>query len=202
MPLFSRACASSSPVRRSLSVRLLSSLRLTLLAAAATSVVLAQDPNAGGRRRGGNADDANNGGRNFNPADMQARMLTAMRERLEVPDDDEWKLISERITKVMELRRTSAGALGGGGMMFGRGGPQGGGDTSGRGGRGGNNPEAAALTAALRDKLPDAEIKSRLDRMREARKDSEAKLAKAQEDLRAVLSIRQEAMAVIAGLLP
>jgi hypothetical protein len=34
------------------------------------------------------------------------------------------------------------------------------------------------------------------------RKDSEVKLAKAQEDLRAVLTVRQEAVAVMAGLLP
>lgn len=60
----------------------------------------------------------------------------------------------------------------------------------------------AALSTAVRDKLPDAEIKSRLDRLRETRKDSEAKLTKAQEELRAVLSVRQEAVAVVFGLLP
>jgi hypothetical protein len=142
---------------------------------------------------------------------MQARMLTGMRDRLEVPDDEEWKLISERLSKVMELRRsTMTGGFGGG--FTGRGGPGGpggdrggGGDQSGRsrGTRGtGGNTEVAALGAAVRDKLPDAEIKSRLDRVREVRKDNEAKLAKAQEDLRAVLSVRQEAMAVMFGLLP
>jgi hypothetical protein len=59
-----------------------------------------------------------------------------------------------------------------------------------------------ALGEAIRDKLPDAEIKSRLDRVREVRKASEAKLAKAQDELRAVLSVRQEAVAVMFGLLP
>jgi hypothetical protein len=59
-----------------------------------------------------------------------------------------------------------------------------------------------ALASALRDKLPDAEIKSRLDRLRDQRKESEAKLARAQEELRAVLTMRQEAMAVMAGMLP
>jgi hypothetical protein len=43
---------------------------------------------------------------------------------------------------------------------------------------------------------------SRLDRLREVRKQNEAKLTKAQEDLRAVLSLRQEAIAVMFGLLP
>jgi hypothetical protein len=50
--------------------------------------------------------------------------------------------------------------------------------------------------------MPDAEIKLRLDRVRETRKANEAKLSKAQEDLRAVLSVRQEAVAVVFGLLP
>jgi hypothetical protein len=38
--------------------------------------------------------------------------------------------------------------------------------------------------------------------VRELRKENEAKLSKAQEDLRAVLSVRQEAVAVVFGLLP
>ena len=134
-------------------------------------------------------------------------MLAAARERLEVTDDAEWKVISDRVMKVMELRRATMS--GGVGMFGGRGGPPGGdrgssgGDSNaGRGFRGGGSPELAALSSAVNDKLPDAEIKSRLDRLRESRKDSEAKLAQAQDDLRAVLSVRQEAMAVVFGLLP
>jgi chaperonin cofactor prefoldin len=52
------------------------------------------------------------------------------------------------------------------------------------------------------DKLPDAEIKSRLTRLRDSRKTNEEKLQKVQEELRAVLTVRQEAVAVMAGLLP
>ena len=136
---------------------------------------------------------------------MQARMLAGLRERFEVTDDEEWKLISERLTKVMELRRnTASSAFGGMGALAGRGAPQGGDSGRSRGGptRTGGNTEMTALTTAVRDKLPDAEIKSRLDRVREVRKENEAKLAKAQEELRAVLSVRQEAFAVVAGLLP
>jgi len=139
---------------------------------------------------------------------MQARMLSGLRERMDVKDDEEWKLIAERITKVAELRRS---APGGPGMMMmmgrgpGGGGPGGPGREEGGGGRGGFRPgggsaEMTALASALRDKLPDAEIKSRLDRVRDQRKDNEAKLARAQDELRAVLTVRQEAMAVMAGL--
>ena len=177
-------------------------LGFAALVFSASTTLLAQAPDSpDARRRGGGGDRGN-----FNPQDMQARMLAAVRERLEVTDDEEWKVISERIAKVSELRRSTGGGFGG--MMGGRGGPPGGGDrSSGKGGdrtsgRGGNSPELAALAAAVRDKLPDAEIKSRLERLREKRREGEAALAKAQEELRAVLTIRQEAVAVMFGLLP
>jgi len=156
------------------------------------------DPNAR-RRRGQNGDTngaANAGRGNFDPAAMMERL----RDQFGVTDDAEWALISERLTKVSELRRSSIG-----GGAFGRGGPPGGGGPTGgqrpsRGTTG--NPESDALRAAITDKMPDAEIKSRLDRLREVRKQNEAKLTKAQEELRAVLSVRQEAVAVMFGLLP
>lgn len=182
------ACALSSPV----------------FAQADQNAASADGANAGGRgRRGQNG--GNGGGRgNFNPEEMQQRMMTALREQFDVTDDAEWKLISDRITAVMELRRTTG--MGGVGMMGGFRGGQGGGagGGGGRGGRGGFNasPEQDALRQAITDKLPDAEIKSRLARLREMRKASEEKLAKAQEELRAVLGVRQEAVAVMAGLLP
>lgn len=182
---------------------LLRSVGVAILVFTAVASVFAQDDR---RRRGG---DNNGGGDrgNFNPQDMQARMLSALRERFDVANDDEWAVIAERVTKVAELRRSTAGGFAG--VMFaGRGGPGGGGDSRGGGDRGGrtsrsgNSTDIAALQAAVQDKLPDAEIKARLDRVREQRKDNEAKLAKAQEELRAVLSVRQEAVAVLAGLLP
>lgn len=196
---------------------------LALAAALTGSALLAQtrpagdDPNAsrrrggdeanGGGRRGGGQEDTNAGGRRGgSPQDMQARMMTALRERFGVTDDEEWTLISGRIQKVSELRR---GAAGGGGALMGgfRGGsPGGGGDTGNRGGtrggRGGGSPEVESLQAAINDKLPDAEIKARLTRLRESRKSTEENLQKAQEELRAVLTVRQEATAVLFGLLP
>lgn len=189
------------------------SVRLAVLplvvASLLANLVSAQTtPGAGeDRRRRGGEGGGDRGG--FNPQEMQARMLAGLRERMEVKDDEEWKLISDRITKVAELRRAAPGGMG---MMMGRG-PGGGGGQGGQGrdegggGRGGprpggGSPEMTALASALRDKLPDAEIKSRLERLRDQRKDGEAKLARAQEELRAVLTMRQEAMAVMAGLLP
>lgn len=169
--------------------------------------LLAQAPapsgDTSGRRQRGGQDGGGRG--NFDPAQMQDRMMTYIREQFAVTDDGEWSVIAERITKVMELRRsTTVGGFGG--MAFGGrggGGAPGGGDPRSRGGRGGSvSPEQDALRAALADKLPDAEIKSRLDRLREVRRQNTGKLEKAQEDLRAVLTMRQEAMAVMSGLLP
>ena len=183
--------------------RVLAAMASALLISVTSSTVLAQNEvdDASKRRRGGSGDDA--GRRGFNPEDAQARMMSSLRERLEVPDDEEWKIISERLAKVAELRRTTGGGLGGFPGLAGRGQPAGGDSKAGgRTSRAPSNPELAALQSAIRDKLPEAEIKSRLDRVREARKQNEAKLSKAQEDLRAVLSIRQEAVAVVFGLLP
>ena len=157
------------------------------------------DPNARRRQRGPDGADTANGARgNYDPAQMQERMMTALRTQFDVTDDAEWKLISDRIVAVGEIRRAGGGGLAG--MMAARGSGAGG-PSSSRGGRSGN-PEVDALRQAVQDKLPEAEIKSRLTRLRESRKTNEDKLQKAQEDLRAVLSVPQEAVAVIAGLLP
>ncbi|MEY2881201.1 MAG: hypothetical protein RLZZ15_3581 [Verrucomicrobiota bacterium] len=198
---------SSLPATRVSRSRLFRGLSLVALLAALTGTLSAQtDPNAaGGRRRGGGGQpgDPNGGGGrgNFDPAQMQQQMMDRLRETIEVADDGEWKVITDRLAPVMELRRATQGGIGGG-----RGGPPGGGGDrgggpGGRGGPRGGSPEADALRQAVTDKLPEAEIKSRLERVRDARKANEEKLAKAQEDLRAVLSVRQEAVLVMFGLL-
>ena len=113
--------------------------------------------------------------------------MNKLRERFEVTDDAEWQLISDRISKVTELRRSILS----GGMR------QRNGTNATQG-----NPEQDALATAVTDKLPDAEVKARMERLRAARKESEAKLDQAWEDLRAILTVRQEAIAVLAGILP
>ena len=187
--------------------RLLRAVSLVAAASAFSVGLCAQtpapaDPNGDRRRRPAGdatgADNAGKGGRgNFDPGAMMERM----REQFGVTDDAEWALISERLAKVSEIRRSAGGGMGRGGPPGGGpGGPGGGGNRPTRGSSG--NPEQDALRAAITDKLPDAEIKSRLDRLREVRRQNEAKLTRAQEELRAVLSVRQEAVAVMFGLLP
>ena len=158
-----------------------------------------------GQNDGGQGQGPDGGRGNLSVEEMLKQRMTRMREQFEITDDAEWQVISERITTVSQAQRLSMTAGIGGGWRGGLGGPGGafgGGDT--RSGRPGlnANPEQVALRQAVTDKLPDAEIKSRLASLREARKTNEEKLSKTQEELRAVLSVRQEAVAVMLGLLP
>lgn len=156
---------------------------------------------------------------NFDPEAFRQRAMERYREQMEVKNDDEWKVIQTRIEKVMDARQ----GMGPGGFgMFGRGGPGGrrGGDNAGAGGAGGAggdaaagggggrprfggepSPEAEALQKAIEAKAPADELKAKLAKYRESRKAKEEKLAQAQDELRKVLSVRQEASAVLGGLL-
>jgi hypothetical protein len=147
---------------------------------------------------------------NFNPEQMRERMMSRVRETMDVKDDADWKLISDRVSKVMDARR-DASTGGGMGMLMRRPrGEGGGGDQAadggnrrrGPGGFGGEpSPEAEALQKALEAKASNDEIKAKLAKYREAHKARQEKLAKSQEDLRKVLTMRQEAAAVMLGLL-
>jgi hypothetical protein len=100
-----------------------------------------------------------------------------------------------------------------------RGSPQGGQGTGGPGGGpnfgpgggpnfgpGGPRSEVQAKQADLRETLqsqdaPADDVKARLAALREARAKAKADLAKAQDELRQVLSVRQEAVLVVFGML-
>ena len=153
---------------------------------------LAQANNPGGRQGRGN----------FDPAQFRERMMQNLREQLEVTDDSEWKAMEPIVQKVMDARMASAGGMGRG--MFGRrrGGDNNGGDQPQRRGPFGQPmPEADALQKAIDAKASKAEIKAALDKYVAARKAKQAELEKAQDDLRKVLTSRQEAIATLNGLL-
>jgi len=140
----------------------------------------------------------------FDPEQMRVRMMERLRETLEVKSDDEWKLIEGRITKVSDARREMGGGFGRG--FGGPGGRRGGGDGGDQGGErrrfgGEPSPEAEALQKAIEAKASNEEIKTKLAKYREAQKTKQANLEKAQAELRQVLSVRQEANAVLLGLL-
>jgi hypothetical protein len=143
---------------------------------------------------------------NFDPAQFRERMMGDLRERMEVKDDTEWKALEPMIQKVMDARMAT---FRGNGMGRGRGGGGGGGtgDNADRGNRRGGffnqepSPESEALQRAIDAKASGSELKAALAKYTEARKAKQAELEKAQTDLRKVLSLRQEAIATMSGLL-
>jgi len=157
---------------------------------------------------------------NFDPAQFRQRMTERLREQMDIKDDAEWKAIEGQINKVMDAQRDAmASRFSGFGRSSrgGSGGPGGSGgstdststssDSSSRRSRGGSmfggepSPEVEALRKAVDDKAPADEIKAKLAAVKKANKDKQKKLEQAQSDLRAVLSVRQEAVAVLNGLL-
>ena len=136
---------------------------------------------------------------------MRRMMTERMRERIGATDD-EWKVMEPRLQKVMDLSR-QLNAGGRMGMFFGRGG---------RPGRGpGQEPAGAPerevtpvekaseeLQALLENESakPD-QIKAKLTALRTAKEKVKQDLAKAQQDLQKILSVKQEATFVLMGLL-
>ena len=132
----------------------------------------------------------------FDPAQFRERMMNNIKERLGA-SDDEWKVISPKVEKVMTAQRD---ARGGGGFGFG-----------GRGRRGGGGDQqptteagkaSADLQTALENKdTPADEIAKKLAAFREARDKGRAQLQAAQKELKEILTQRQEAVMVSMGML-
>ena len=125
------------------------------------------------------------------------------RERIEVKSDEDWKKLEPLIGKVMDAQRDARMGMGFGGRGGRDGAGGGNGNQAGNRNRAGgqSSPEVKELQKALDDKAPTEEVKAKLAKVRDARKAKEAALDKAQEELRKALSPRQEAGAVLAGLL-
>ena len=159
--------------------------------------------------------------------DVIKQMSDAQRQQLEVTNDEEWTVIAAQIQKVTDARAqltaaTGMGGLGGLAGLFGAGrrGGAGGGAFGGFGGPPGGAmpdipgmgsipgmpsaqpvPEADALQRAVDENAGNDALKASVARLVEVRKQRQAALDKAQGDLRKLLSVRQEAIAYIMGLL-
>ncbi len=150
-------------------------------------------------------------GGNFDPAQMKQQMMDNLREAMEIKDDAEWTALEPKVSKVFDARReamTSSirNAMRGGQRRNGGGAnadDNGGQPRRQRAGGFGGEPSATvtALQKAVDDKAPTAEIKAKLKAVQDEQKDKQTKLAAAQEDLRSVLTPRQEAIATLRGLL-
>ncbi len=142
------------------------------------------------------------GGR-WDPERMRQMMMERMQESLGAADE-EWQVIGPRLEKVMTLsRRTrggrAMGALFGGGR---RGGPT-------RPDEGGPEQEQSAVEKAAEqlqsvlegEAAEAARIKQALSAYRAAREEAHQELAKAQQELKEVLTVKQEAQLVLFGML-
>jgi hypothetical protein len=149
------------------------------------------------------------GGGNFDPAQMQQMMMQRLQEQLGITNDTEWSAIQPLVQKVMDAQRAAGGNMG---RMFGRGargggrgGPGGFGGPGGPGGPGGfgqqSDPAVDTLQQALDNNAPSGQIKDLLEKYQASQKEKQAALTAAQEDLRKVLTVPQEAQATLMGLL-
>jgi hypothetical protein len=131
-------------------------------------------------------------------------MMENLRDQMKVTDDAEWKIIEERVAKVMEAQR-EIGFGTGMRRLFRRPGGDNNNNDGDRGGRGrGFGPEPSAEEQAL-DKAIDSgaskeEIKNAMAKYRASKKEKETKLTTAQDELKKILTVQQEAVALAVGL--
>lgn len=189
-------------------------LSLALAAAFVPSFVHAQNNDNGGGQGGGQRQRGQGGpggggggpGGGGNRWGDPARMAEFMKEQLKA-QDDEWRVIEPKLTKVVEAQRNARG--GGMGMMGGRRGGQGGPGGGGGGpGGGGNQPQTPLSiaqndlrTAVESDASSPEDIDKKLAAVRAARADAQTKLEAARKDLKEVLTPKQEAQLVLFGIL-
>lgn len=152
------------------------------------------------------------GQRRMDREQMRTRMMERMKEQLGAKDE-EWKVIEPKLQKVMDLSREVDRP--GRGVFFGRGmrrRPGADAETERRprrGPEGAPGREATAVEKASEDlqKVLESEsakpedIKAKLTALREAREKAKQDLAKAQQDLQKVLTVKQEATLVLGGIL-
>ena len=169
-------------------IKSLSLLVVTAVFAGVTVDISAQERDR--NRDRGNRDRGERG--QWDRSQIMERIMDRYRENLGF-SVAEWKVVQPKVQAVMDNRISGAS-----GMMSMFGGS--------RRGRGGDSSTEKTPTSELRD-LPEkddaskGDIKAKLAAYRADRKAREAKLKKAQEDLRQFLTIKQEAQAVLAGLL-
>jgi hypothetical protein len=145
----------------------------------------------GGGGQGGRGGGGQGGRGNFDPEEFRARMVERMKEQFGF-SDAEYKAIQPLIEDVQTKQRdTRSGGRGGFGGF------------GGRGGRGGDRESGNSAMDALQKAIESgSNIEAKLKAFRADRTKKEAALKKSQDTLKAVLTVKQEAVAVTIGLIP
>jgi hypothetical protein len=141
--------------------------------------------------------------------EFRQRFSAQMKEMMGATDE-EWQVLQPKIERLQQLQQASSAGRGAFMMFAGRGG---GGFGGGGGGGGRDGGQSDANTSPVQQKATDLqasinnkeakpeELKVKLAALREARQKAKADLTKAQEELRELLTIRQEAVLVVMGML-
>jgi hypothetical protein len=157
-----------------------------------TTRLMAQDNGNDGGSRG-----YRSGGGNWDPAQIQQRILDSIQERLGFTNEVEWVAVKPLVQKVIDAGRE---VLGGRPDLLAGGRSRG----SSRGGLGAflgqPSAEREALQKAVEDNVPSGQIKDLIANYKAAQKIKQARLEAAQADLKLVLSTKQEAQALLLGL--
>ena len=186
------------------------SLFSTMISHHALSQETGQDnrqPVSQNRQKGSTAQGRMAGRGQMDTEQMMNRMSGRIKEVLEM-SDEEWTVIGPKLINVVTLSTQSTSSNMGrmmGMFMSGRG------DTNQRtqrqpfAGRGEPGPIAtvqAELQKLLEDKeAPASEIKRKIIELREAKEEAEQKLTTARNELRELLTVRQEALLIAMGYL-
>lgn len=174
--------------------KMLTMLAVTAALCMGADSLMAQQDNGGG-----------GGGRGFgrmDPAQRQQFMLDRYKDDLGFTNDTEWSAVEPLVQKVMDAREATMAGRG-----FGFRGRRGGNNNDNGGGGGNNrpqgpsNPDRDALQSAVDSNVSPQQLTAALEKYRSSQKAKQSKLEQAQSDLAKVLTPKQEAQAVLAGLL-
>jgi hypothetical protein len=139
-------------------------------------------------------------------SEKHSKILDRHRERLEIKDDAEWEVIRPRIENILRAEKELRDALSSSSRKLS--------SPKDRNSRTSSESASASsrsepqpdtdvvlLRRLVEGNAPAKEIKERLTRVRQMIQQKRDALENAQEELRSVLSVRQEAIAVLQGLL-
>jgi hypothetical protein len=163
---------------------------------------LSNGQQGGGQAPAAQQDGGGRGGRGGDRGgDFRQRMAEMIKERLGA-SDDEWKVLQPRIEKVTTLQMQSRmGGMGWGGRRRG-------GDDNANANAAPERPQTDLskaqddLRTTLEDKAASNDtVKAKLEALRAAREKNKQEIVKAQQELREILTLRQEAQLVAFGTL-
>lgn len=158
----------------------------------ATTHLMAQDNGSDGGPRG-----FRSGGGNWDPAQIQQRILDGIQERLGFTNQVEWDAVKPLVQKVVDAGRE---VLGGRSDLLGLGRSRGGSRSGATALFGQPSAERGALQKAVEDNAPTGQLKDLIAKYKATQKSKQAALEAAQADLKKVLSTKQEAQALLLGL--